>query len=427
MMKEPRPTRSTSFDLAGIEVSDKVVFLRELNKKYRIQRSSSLVGGFFTGLGALAVGGVILYVGHSVVTWVRELIGDVEKFSLVEYLKEWFAKFFSKEDEEEADADLEPPMISVPPPTPEAVPKASESEGAPPKKEPEKQVPKAATKPSKAKPADTAIRWYNEGSFGVAGIPEAVSYASRLTGVNSSVLYAFAFKESRFGKIMSSRTTSARGVFQLLAATYEDIKTRYADKYPILKAGVHNLKASAVAAALMIRELSQSYRRRFKTTPSVTDLYVMYLLGPGKGLLFLKTMYDKPRTLAVNLFESAARHNRSVFYDKEGSPRSLFQVYRYLHHEVGEVASKFSFIDSSPKVQKVDSENQRVPTVRVQTERVLPVDYRSKDTVSEFKVRFDPAPRTTEPGNSDSSSSRQDNRESQPQAFIRQGGMTFAV
>lgn len=427
MMKQaPRSNRSTSFDLGGIQVQDKVVFLKELNERYAFKRKSSLTGGFFIGLSALAIGGVVFFVGRSVLDWFNYAIEKVREFSIVEYMKEWFTDFFKTEEEEESN---EPPVMSADPST--AVPRdgVGEQEGAPPKETTKPSAPSlspkaAPTKPSRSKAADTALRRYQGNEFGVAGIPEAVSYASRLTGVNQSILYAFAYKESRFGTLLNNKTTSAKGVWQLLSSTYDDIKERYGKRYPILKAGVHNLKASAVAAALMIRELSQTFHRRFKVTPSVTDLYMMYLLGPSGGLRFLETLHKRPRTVAAETFKIAARHNRSVFYD-EDKPRTVFQVYQYLHSEVGEVARKLSFTDNSPKIGRVEAEGQVSVTVKQET--VMPVTSHNVLAPNEFFVNFDralPAPnhysRASEP-------SAHETFATPPQEFIRSGRLILST
>lgn len=425
MKQAPRANRSTSFDLGGIHVRDKVVFLKELNERYAFKRKSSLTGGFFIGLSTLAIGGAVFFVGRTVLDWFNEAIDKIRGFSVIEYIKEWFADFF--EDEEEAKEA--PPVVSADPSTAIPMDEAREQEGAPPKETAKPNAPGLSPKamppkPSKSRAADTALRRYQGNEFGVAGIPEAVSYASRLTGVNQSILYAFAYKESRFGTLLNSKTTSARGVWQLLSSTYDDIKERYGKRYPILKAGVHNLKASAVAAALMIRELSQAFRRRFKVTPSVTDLYMMYLLGPSGGLKFLETLHKHPSTVAAEAFKVAARHNKSVFYN-EGSPRTVFQVYRYLHSEVGEVARKFSFTDNGPKISRAETEGRETSVV-VKQETVMPVTNHGL-TPNEFSVNFD---RALPMPNRVSGVGETDMREvsaAPPQEFIRSGRLILSM
>lgn len=426
MKQEPRASRSTSFDFGGIQVEDKVVFLKELNERYTFKRKTSLTGGFFVGLGALAIGGALLYVGRTVLDWFNEAIDRIREFSIIEYMKEWFARFF-KEDEE--DDDGEPPIMSAEPSAASPKDSARETEGAPPKETAKPDAPKltpkaAPAKPSSSKAADVALSRYQGNEFGVAGIPEAISYASRLTGVNPSILYAFAYKESRFGTLMSNKSTSARGVWQLLSSTYDDIKERYGKRYPILKAGVHNLKASAVAAALMIRELSQAFRRRFKVTPSVTDLYLMYLLGPSGGLKFLEALHKKPRTVAAEIFKTAARHNRSVFYD-DGKPRSVYQVYKYLHSEVGEVARKLSFTDNGPKISRAETEGQ--VSVVVKQETVTPAAYHPFK-LDEFSVNFDRALPTLTAGSiSGTAPDAPAPAATPPQEFIRSGGLVLSL
>jgi hypothetical protein len=56
------------------------------------------------------------------------------------------------------------------------------------------------------------------------------------------------------------------------------------------------------------------------------DLYLAHFLGAGGAAKFLKAHDANPNASAASALPGAARANRWVFYNKDGSPRSFAEI-----------------------------------------------------------------------------------------------------
>lgn len=417
-------------DLFDIPLDEKALFLKDLNEKYNLKKNRSLVGGLFVAMSALAFGGAIAFAIKVVIDDVEELEKEAESLDVLEEDKSWWQRFFEGEKEPKSPT-FSRGSVGVPD---QELPGASDSEGAPTTKTPSDTKGSRPSSPKEMKPkefsgvAQTAKKWHAAGSYGKAakGLPAAVAYASKQTGVEPSVLYAFAFKETRFGKIMNNKTSSAQGVFQFLPTTWKEIERRHGKKYPILLMGPKNLKAAALGAALMISQLARSYRKHFASPPSVTDLYMMYLLGPTGGLRFLKALDENPETRASSIFPKEAKSNPSVFNSKSG-PRSLGGVYRYMESEIGEVEQVLRSTNVPPISPVSDSEGLKVTkqaSIEPIKELVPPISTYQEDVSPVNRVAFDSV---VSEAMHESEIERGVVGNSQPQEFFRHDGFIVAV
>lgn len=203
-------------------------------------------------------------------------------------------------------------------------------------------------------------------------VQSAISEAARISGIAPSVLYAIANIESRLGQSTVATTSSARGMFQIVRGTWNELVNRYGDKYNIKPDDYNDDRASAIMGALYLRDLAIEYKKRSGTAPTVTELYLMYLLGMRKGMLFFSKMQDDPGAPADEAFSREAKANFSVFYTKTSkgvaAPRSYLEVYRYLQGRVEtvEVATDKALrasTETAPAVQ-VEAVPQAKPVVK---------------------------------------------------------------
>ena len=80
-----------------------------------------------------------------------------------------------------------------------------------------------------------------------------------------------------------------------------------------------------------------------------TELYLAHFMGPGGAAKFLDAYRDNPNRNAASAFPTEARANKGVFFDKDGSPRSLKEVYAFFD-------KKFSIDDSGAATQLASTE-----------------------------------------------------------------------
>jgi hypothetical protein len=202
-------------------------------------------------------------------------------------------------------------------------------------------------------------------------VQEALKEASRISGIKPHVLYAIANKESRLGKFLQASTSSARGLMQLTKGTFRELVAKYGPSYGIGLSDIDDHRANAILGSLYLRELAQTYQKNMNgQSPSITELYLMYLLGPGGGLKFIRSMRQDPSRIVAQDMPTAASNNPSVFFHKRTGPlsiqqpRSYHEVFSYLSTEVEDVGHNLA--------QRINEQASVIPRPGASTEMVKP-------------------------------------------------------
>jgi hypothetical protein len=186
-------------------------------------------------------------------------------------------------------------------------------------------------------------------------IAGAIKQAASATGTSFEYLLATAKMESNFNPTASATTSSARGLYQFIDQTwlgtvkeagsqlgygkYADTITKsssgsYSVSNPAARTAVMKLRDDPVAASSMAAVLTQS--NSFKLTgkigrrPTDGELYMAHFMGVGGAAKLISNAEDNPNASAARLFPNAAAANRSIFFDRSGSARSVSQVYSVL-------------------------------------------------------------------------------------------------
>jgi hypothetical protein len=207
--------------------------------------------------------------------------------------------------------------------------------------------------------------------MGVQPISISQSLASALTaagdrsGVDFQYLLQTALRESSLNPEARASTSSAVGLFQFLEGTwlqvmkedgprlgyqsYADQITRTSDgDYVIGDPGRRaqilalreNPQIASDLAAAFTRSNGEFLQTAFGRMPSAGELYIAHFLGAQGAEKMFRAGLDNPDQLAVGLFPRQASANRAIFYDREGQPRTIRQVYQVLvaKHEGGNAA-----------------------------------------------------------------------------------------
>jgi hypothetical protein len=197
----------------------------------------------------------------------------------------------------------------------------------------------------------------------------AIKQAANSTGASFEYLLATAKMESDFKPAAGASTSSAHGLFQFIEQTwlgtvkeagaqfgygqYADSITRsasgdYSVNDPKARKAIMELRDEPVASSAMAGVLTQS--NSFKLTgmigrrPTDAELYMAHFMGVGGAAKLISNAEDNPRASGARLFPNAAAANRSVFYDRSGSARSVSEVY-------SELTSRYASAASSPAIQ----------------------------------------------------------------------------
>ena len=200
-------------------------------------------------------------------------------------------------------------------------------------------------------------------------IAGSIKQAAATTGASFEYLLTTAKMESNFNPKASATTSSARGLFQFIDQTwlgtvkeagsqlgygkYADAITKnpsggYSVSDPSDRAAVMKLRDDPDAASSMAGVLTQS--NSFKLTgkigrrPTDAELYMAHFMGVGGAGKLISSAEDSPSANAARMFPNAAAANRSIFYDRSGSARSVSQVYSVL-------SSRYASAANSPATQ----------------------------------------------------------------------------
>jgi hypothetical protein len=183
----------------------------------------------------------------------------------------------------------------------------------------------------------------------------AIKQAAATTGTSFEYLLSTAKMESNLDPKASASTSSAKGLFQFIDQTwlgtvkeagsklgygqYADAISKsdsgsYSVSDPAAKAEILKLRDDPVAASAMAGVLTQS--NSFKLTgaigrrPTDAELYMAHFMGVSGATKLITNAENNPNASGAALFPNAAAANRSIFYDKSGSARSVADVYSVL-------------------------------------------------------------------------------------------------
>lgn len=179
----------------------------------------------------------------------------------------------------------------------------------------------------------------------------AIQQAATRTGVDFDYLFGQARIESGFNPEARARTSSATGLFQFIDQTWlstvhkhgadhglgwaasaikQGAGGRYYVSDPGMRQAILDLRRDPNAASSMAAEFAadnQAYLEGELGRPMESvDLYLAHFLGAGGAGKFLRAHDANPDGAAAAILPAAARANRPVFYDGNGSPRSFAEI-----------------------------------------------------------------------------------------------------
>ncbi len=186
----------------------------------------------------------------------------------------------------------------------------------------------------------------------------AIGGASRSAGVDFDYLLAQARIESGLNPDAKAKTSSAAGLYQFTTSTWLGMVDRHGDTYgagwasaaisqaggrhhvqdPGLRQQILALRydpslASAMAAEFA-KENGAALRPILGREPDHAELYLAHFLGAGGAGKFIGALQSVPNQSAANLFPAPANANRSIFYAKDGSARSVSAVMDLIRRKV---------------------------------------------------------------------------------------------
>ena len=182
-------------------------------------------------------------------------------------------------------------------------------------------------------------------------VTNAIAMASRRTGVDFSYLLGQAKIESSLNPTARATTSSATGLYQFIDQSWLAVIDKHGAEYglnwasdaisqgsngryqvadPELRQQILDLRKHPETASVMAAEHAADNKAylesRLNREAEPVDLYLAHFLGVGGAAKFLSVHDRAPDVSAASLFPSAARANRSIFYDRSGNARSFAEI-----------------------------------------------------------------------------------------------------
>ena len=180
----------------------------------------------------------------------------------------------------------------------------------------------------------------------VETVKDIIINASKIVGVDPAIMLAMAKQESNFNpnaappinKKTGKPFSSAKGLFQFVNTTWDEMLTKYSKDYPELLKGPFDPLASSLAGALYLKQNSVTLKKN-KIPITGTSMYATHFLG-SEGA---RRLFSAPKTaLAVDVFKKESQANPSVFKNKDGSSKTIQDVIDFLYKKVGKQADVYS-------------------------------------------------------------------------------------
>jgi hypothetical protein len=196
-----------------------------------------------------------------------------------------------------------------------------------------------------------------------ATVVAALKNAAQATGSDFHYLLGTAMRESSLKPGAQSSTSSAAGLFQFVDQTWLGLVKDHGAKYgladmagTIAKDGdgryhaasdadrqaILALKKDPQISALMAGEYARTTQATMQTELGRPvcggELYAAHFLGADSACKLIRANASQPTASAASLFPQAAASNRSVFYNADGSARSVRDVYDWALKQPGGTA-----------------------------------------------------------------------------------------
>ena len=169
--------------------------------------------------------------------------------------------------------------------------------------------------------AATAKREY--GMF-LTGDPDSIDYGKGNAEGASSALGPMQFIKSTWLGVVKNPDFQAAAGISTEGKTDAELLAMRGDVDIALMGGAFFTANNAKLA-------KQALRRE----PTDVDLYIMHFMGEGGGPRLFNMMRANPEVEAADMFPEQAKANRSVYYNKDGSARTVRELYAELGRKHG--------------------------------------------------------------------------------------------
>jgi hypothetical protein len=203
----------------------------------------------------------------------------------------------------------------------------------------------------------------------------ALQRASAATGTDFNYLLNTAMRESSLKPTAQARTSSAAGLFQFVEQTWLGTVKEHGAKFGLGAAAdaitkgsdgryhtsnqadrtaILALRKDPQTAAYMAGAFSADQRAKLQSGLGRDvcggELYAAHFLGSDAACRLIQMAENTPSASAAKAFPAAAGANRSVFYNSDGTSKTVAQVYNWALKAHGDASAPLPSQTTAPTV-----------------------------------------------------------------------------
>lgn len=170
---------------------------------------------------------------------------------------------------------------------------------------------------------------------GWENVRDLIVSASKMVGVDPSLMATMASIESNFKISARPKKGSATGLYQFIDKTWKGMLDQYGAKYGIAPGTPPtDPRANALMGAEYIRENQQYLQKRLGRQVTDNDLYMAHFLGPRGAMAMLNAQPTQSAASAVaKTNPNAPAYNPTIFYDNN-RPKTVGEFYQWVDQKV---------------------------------------------------------------------------------------------
>ena len=198
-----------------------------------------------------------------------------------------------------------------------------------------------------------------------SSVVDLIIQGANVVGVDPQLMLQIAKAESAFGTNTVNPHSKAQGIFQIIPSTWNSHYEQFDKKYGIPKNDPHDVLSASIFSAAYIKEV---LTRQLGRVPNATEVYLMYVFGPGGGRNLIRS-YERDSSQLSFVVQSRIpsgwsqiKANKEYFYDRyTGRPKTLAETYAMAQARITLTNTELSIVQ--PKLeQKQESTIRQIPT-----------------------------------------------------------------
>jgi len=208
------------------------------------------------------------------------------------------------------------------------------------------------------------------------GTRQLIENAAQKFGVSANVLASIAQRESGGNVNAKNPDSSATGLFQIVKGTWDGLVSRYGKMAGVSPdASPYNPTANALMAAALARENTEVLKSLVGREPTGGEIYAAHFMGGAGAVHLIRMTQKQPDAPAAAVFPSEAAANPTIFYTKDGMPKSVADVYKSLTTMKAETSApdETAAKDETKSTQQQQQQQQADTTYDVTLPTVKPI------------------------------------------------------